>query len=150
MVADAARPVTPVGVFHRSSTDDGPLGGTGSPELTREEGRHGHGVHLVPYKEPARRDRPSVRWVDDMNVSEPRGTVPLVVPEMGVEGVAVSLWLVAEGSAVLEGDRVVELVAGAATVDLGAPVTGRLVRQCVDEDGTVVAGAVLAEFEAMP
>ncbi len=76
--------------------------------------------------------------------------VPLVAPEIGIGGVSLSLWLVPEGSDVVEGDRVVELVAGGVTVDLGAPVSGRLVRQCVDEDGPVAAGTVLAEFEAAP
>lgn len=87
-----------------------------------------------------------------MDVSETpqRETVRLVVPDVGVAGVAVSSWLVAAGAEVIEGDRVVELVAGGATVDLGAPVTGRLARQCVDEDEAVVAGAILAEFEAAP
>ncbi|MFM9024132.1 MAG: biotin/lipoyl-containing protein [Planctomycetaceae bacterium] len=85
-----------------------------------------------------------------MNESEPRALVPLVAPELGVAGAAVSLWLVAEGAEVLEGDRVVELVAGGVTVDLGAPVGGRLVRQLVDEDAPVAAGAILAEFEAAP
>ena len=86
----------------------------------------------------------------DVNAPSPRGIVPLVAPDVGVAGAAVSLWLVAEGADVLEGDRVVELVAGGATVDLGAPVTGRLTRQCVDEDEPVAAGATLAEFEAAP
>ena len=85
-----------------------------------------------------------------MNVHEPRDLVPLVAPEIGIAGVSVSLWLVPEGSDVVEGDRVVELVAGGVTVDLGAPVNGRLVRQCVDEDGPAAAGTVLAEFEAAP
>ena len=73
----------------------------------------------------------------------------LVVPDLGLGdvGVAVSLWLVPPGARVQEGDRVVELVAGAATVDLGAPVTGRLAAQLVDEDEPVTAGMAIAEFE---
>jgi pyruvate/2-oxoglutarate dehydrogenase complex dihydrolipoamide acyltransferase (E2) component len=43
---------------------------------------------------------------------------------------------------------VVELVCGGATVDLEAPVTGRLVRQLVDEDERVTTGMPLAMFEA--
>jgi pyruvate/2-oxoglutarate dehydrogenase complex dihydrolipoamide acyltransferase (E2) component len=72
----------------------------------------------------------------------------LAVPELGLAGVPllVSLWLVPEGAAVLEGDRVVELVAGGVTVDLEAPVSGRLVAQLVDEDASVAAGTVIAEF----
>ena len=76
--------------------------------------------------------------------------VPLVAPAVGIAGVAVSLWLVPEGAEVLEGDRVVELVAGGATIDLGAPVTGRLVAQRIDEDAPAPPGTVLAEFEAAP
>ena len=88
--------------------------------------------------------------MSEMNVPESRALVPLVAPDLGVAAVAVSLWLVAEGAEVVEGDRVVELVAGGVTVDLGAPVGGRLVRQLVDEDAPVAAGAILAEFEATP
>lgn len=78
----------------------------------------------------------------------PTPPVPLVVPDLHVTGpVAVSLWLVPHGAEVLAGDRVVELVAGAVTIDLQAPVAGRLVAQLVDEDQTVVTGTVLAHFQ---
>lgn len=82
--------------------------------------------------------------------SDPRSgvpLVPLVVPDLSLAApLAVSLWLVPPGADVLAGDRVVELVAGAATVDLEAPVAGRLVAQLVEEDEPVAAGAVLAHF----
>ncbi len=79
-----------------------------------------------------------------------RAAHPLIVPDVGAVGMplAVSLWLVPEGAVVLEGDRVVELVCGGATLDLEAPVSGRLVRQLVDEDAPVTAGTVIAEFES--
>lgn len=72
----------------------------------------------------------------------------LHVPQMGFPPgmVAVAVWLADEGDAVLAGDRVVQLVAGAATVDLLAPVTGRLERQLVDEDEPVEPGQPLAIF----
>jgi pyruvate/2-oxoglutarate dehydrogenase complex dihydrolipoamide acyltransferase (E2) component len=73
----------------------------------------------------------------------------LVVPEFGFDvPLAVALWLVPEGAEVIEGDRVVQLVAGGVTIDLEAPVTGRLAACLVEEDEPVVAGAVLAEFVA--
>ncbi|MFM7109494.1 MAG: biotin/lipoyl-containing protein [Planctomycetaceae bacterium] len=74
----------------------------------------------------------------------------LVAPDLGGARAALSLWLVPVGAEVIEGDRVVELVAGGVTVDLGAPVSGRLVAQLVDEDAAVAAGTVLAEFEVPP
>ncbi len=83
-------------------------------------------------------DRPAVR------------RVPLVVPEYGLGDVplTVSLWLVPAGAVVLAGDRVVELVSGGVTIDLEAPVSGRLVSHLVDEDEPVTAGMVAAEVEA--
>ena len=77
---------------------------------------------------------------------------PLVVPEVGIVGVplVLSLWLVPEGTDVLEGDRVVELLGGGVTIDLEAPVTGRLLRVLVDEDAPVAPGTVLAEFAPAP
>ena len=77
---------------------------------------------------------------------------PLTVPDCGVIGVPVrvSLWLVPEGADVLEGDRVVELLIGGATIDLESPVAGRLAAQFVDEDEVVTPGTVIAEFEAAP
>jgi Pyruvate/2-oxoglutarate dehydrogenase complex, dihydrolipoamide acyltransferase (E2) component, and related enzymes len=74
----------------------------------------------------------------------------LVVPPLGFPAgmVSVAVWLVGERAPVVAGDRVVQLVAGAATVDLVAPVTGRLERQCVDEDEAVEPGTRLAMFTA--
>jgi len=76
----------------------------------------------------------------------------LVVPELGLVGVPLilSLWLVPEGSEVLEGDRVVEILGGGTTIDLEAPVTGRLLRLLVDEDDPVRPGTAIAEFVPRP
>ena len=69
----------------------------------------------------------------------------LVLPDLGMGGqpVRLSLWLVRQGAEVTEGDRVVEILLGAATVDLSAPVSGRLVRKLVAEDEPVRVGQVL-------
>jgi pyruvate/2-oxoglutarate dehydrogenase complex dihydrolipoamide acyltransferase (E2) component len=81
-------------------------------------------------------------------VTDARPSAPaLVVPALGLPEVRLSLWLVPAGAAVVEGDRVAELVGGSATVDLEAPVTGRLVAWLVDEDQPVSAGDTLALFE---
>lgn len=73
----------------------------------------------------------------------------LVVPEFGLDvPLAVAVWLVPQGAAVIEGDRVVQLVAGGVTIDLETPVTGRLAACLVEEDELVATGTVLAEFTA--
>ena len=74
--------------------------------------------------------------------------VPIIVPDLGLgeTPVTLSLWLVPQGSNVLEGDRVVELATNPATVDLLAPVAGQCVRQFVDEDTIVFPGMVIAEI----
>jgi pyruvate/2-oxoglutarate dehydrogenase complex dihydrolipoamide acyltransferase (E2) component len=85
-----------------------------------------------------------------MERSPPPRRELLAVPDCGLVGMPlrISLWLVPEGADVLEGDRVVELVAGGATIDLEAPVSGRLATQLAEEDEVVAPGAVIAEFEA--
>ena len=74
--------------------------------------------------------------------------VPIIVPDLGLgeTPVILSLWLVPQGSNVLQGDRVVELATNPATVDLLAPVAGQCVRQFVDEDTIVFPGMVIAEI----
>jgi pyruvate/2-oxoglutarate dehydrogenase complex dihydrolipoamide acyltransferase (E2) component len=74
--------------------------------------------------------------------------VPIVVPDLGIRDVpvVVSLWLVARGERVEAGDRVVELLADGVTVDLEAPVAGRLGRLLVEEDDPVAAGDVIGEI----
>ncbi|MFN9367849.1 MAG: lipoyl domain-containing protein [Planctomycetia bacterium] len=92
----------------------------------------------------------------DAQTREERPAAPvrrgrLVVPDLGLgtAPLAISLWLVAEGDRVAAGDRVVEIVAGAATIDLEAPLDGRLVAILRDEDDPVAPGEVLAEFEGV-
>lgn len=73
---------------------------------------------------------------------------PLKVPELGLAGVPirVSVWLVATGRRVSEGERIVQLCAGDVVVDLPAPATGRLTGKRVEEDGEVAVGQLLAEI----
>ena len=80
---------------------------------------------------------------------DPSPRARLLVPDLGPlpAPLAVSLWLLPAGARVTAGDRVVELVAGGATIDLESPVSGRLVARLVDEDEAVAPGTVLAEFE---
>ena len=78
-----------------------------------------------------------------------RNRVEITVPDLGLSDtpITISVWLSRTGSEVYEGDRVLELFAGAATVDVGAPASGRLVQQLVLEDETVVVGQIVGVIE---
>jgi pyruvate/2-oxoglutarate dehydrogenase complex dihydrolipoamide acyltransferase (E2) component len=77
-------------------------------------------------------------------------TCELVLPELGLGDrlIKVSLWLVERGSRVVEGDPLVELLAGEATVDLPSPATGVLIKKMVAEDEPVHVGQRLAVIAA--
>lgn len=71
--------------------------------------------------------------------------VPITVPDLGLgdRPITVSVWLVPPGVRVTRGDRVVELMAGDATVDLSAPATGVLVVRRVREEVAVLPRQVI-------
>lgn len=52
---------------------------------------------------------------------------PVVLPPLGAVPVRLSLWLARPGDHVFAGDRLVEILLAAATFEVPAPVTGRLV-----------------------
>lgn len=70
----------------------------------------------------------------------------VVVPDLGMPAVVITLsvWLVPQGARVKSGERIVELLAGDATVDLAAPVGGILSDRRVAEDEPVESGQVVA------
>ena len=75
---------------------------------------------------------------------------PVVLPELGVDAsteMLVSFWFADEGEVVLEGDRLVEILAGSVTIDVPAPANGRLVELRVAEEDVVRSGDVLALLE---
>ncbi len=61
--------------------------------------------------------------------AETTHAVPVIMPAIGIEPAVVSVWFAEPGELVYEGDRIVEVSAGAATFDVAAPVTGRLLEQ---------------------
>lgn len=79
-----------------------------------------------------------------------RRRIELVLPELGMGSlpILVSQWLVEAGREVTEGDRLLEIVAGSATVDLPAPASGKLSRTLVEEDEPVVVGQLLGVIES--
>ncbi len=70
----------------------------------------------------------------------------LTVPDLGMDEtpITLSLWLIEVGDRVAEGDPVLEILAGPATVDLPSPVDGRLIEKLVDEDEPITVGQRLA------
>jgi pyruvate/2-oxoglutarate dehydrogenase complex dihydrolipoamide acyltransferase (E2) component len=69
----------------------------------------------------------------------------LVLPDLGLEAgiVILGTWLVEIPGEVNAGDRVVEILAGDATIDLHAPAGGILIEALVEEDDPLVPGQVL-------
>ncbi len=70
----------------------------------------------------------------------------LMLPDLGMPDVTIvaSGWLVEQGSAVVDGDRLLEVLAGSVTVDLPAPATGILSKLLVSEDDELHVGQILA------
>ncbi len=70
----------------------------------------------------------------------------LILPDLGIDDqpITLSLWLVKQGAYVSEGEPLVEVLCGAATVDLPAPIQGILFKKLVAEDEILQTGQTLA------
>jgi len=55
---------------------------------------------------------------------------PILVPELGLPNLVLSVWFVKPGERVFAGDRVVELLAGSATIDVTSEAAGTLEEFC--------------------
>jgi len=76
---------------------------------------------------------------------------PIRCPELGTTELTLSLWFARPGDRVFEGDRLVEVLLGAATFDLSAPATGVLVERWAVPNERLKPGQILgviAEEEA--
>jgi pyruvate/2-oxoglutarate dehydrogenase complex dihydrolipoamide acyltransferase (E2) component len=73
--------------------------------------------------------------------------VPITVPELGSERAAFSLWHVAVGDRVTEGDRVAELLIPGAVFDVSAPATGVLAERTAQPNDPLTTGQVLGAIE---
>ena len=70
----------------------------------------------------------------------------VILPDLGTGPdvpIVVSHWFAGRGEEVWEGDRLVEVLVGAATFDVAAPISGRLAEIHGKEDDPVAPGAVL-------
>jgi pyruvate/2-oxoglutarate dehydrogenase complex dihydrolipoamide acyltransferase (E2) component len=73
--------------------------------------------------------------------------VAVTLPDLGVPDATVSLWFVETGDLVEEGERLLEILAGVATIDISAPVNGRLVLRCALPTDRVIPGQALGYIE---
>jgi pyruvate/2-oxoglutarate dehydrogenase complex dihydrolipoamide acyltransferase (E2) component len=77
----------------------------------------------------------------------PTPKVAIVLPDVGAAPVVLSAWLADRGDTVYEGDRLVEVLVGAATFDVSSPATGRLTEKQVRCNDQLVPGQVLGFVE---
>jgi len=73
----------------------------------------------------------------------------LTLPDLGTGElpITVAVWLVRRGEQVSEGDPLLEVLVGSATVDLPSPKHGVLVELLVEEDERIEVGQLLAVLE---
>jgi pyruvate/2-oxoglutarate dehydrogenase complex dihydrolipoamide acyltransferase (E2) component len=71
----------------------------------------------------------------------------VILPDLGAASVVLSAWLADPGDEVFQGDRLVEVLVGAATFDVAAPATGRLLRQIALANDVLRPGQVLGVVE---
>ena len=76
--------------------------------------------------------------------------VSLNLPDLGLPGVHVTActWHAAVGQRVVEGDRLLEVLAGDVTIDLPAPATGVLVERLIELDEPLQVNQPLAVIES--
>jgi pyruvate/2-oxoglutarate dehydrogenase complex dihydrolipoamide acyltransferase (E2) component len=71
----------------------------------------------------------------------------VILPDLGTDAAVLSAWLADPGDEVFQGDRLVEVLVGAATFDVPAPATGRLLRQIALANDLLTPGQVLGVVE---
>lgn len=69
------------------------------------------------------------------------------MPDIGTESATVSAWFVELGDVVEEGERLLEVLAGAATFAIAAPASGILVLRCALPPDRVLPGQMLGHIE---
>ena len=74
---------------------------------------------------------------------------PLTLPDFGLgdQPIVLTLWLVKRGSRVAEGEPLVEVPAGAATVDLPSPADGVLAEKSASAGDVLAVGQQLAMID---
>jgi pyruvate/2-oxoglutarate dehydrogenase complex dihydrolipoamide acyltransferase (E2) component len=75
----------------------------------------------------------------------------LTLPDLGLgdQPITLSMWFVKEGANVAEGELIVEVLAGAVTVDLPSPADGILAEKLAAEGESLTIGQRLAIIESL-
>jgi pyruvate/2-oxoglutarate dehydrogenase complex dihydrolipoamide acyltransferase (E2) component len=78
-----------------------------------------------------------------------KSPTPLVLPDLGLadQPIVLTLWLVKRGACVAEGEPLVEVLAGAATIDLPSPADGVLIEKSAAAGEVLAVGQQLAIIE---
>jgi pyruvate/2-oxoglutarate dehydrogenase complex dihydrolipoamide acyltransferase (E2) component len=74
-------------------------------------------------------------------------TTPIILPDLGVGPLTLSVWFVEPGDPVLQGERVLEVLAEGATFDITAPATGKLLHKEAFSREYLTPGQVLGMIE---
>lgn len=81
--------------------------------------------------------------MSSLDKAMPQVSLQLPDLDLGEIPVLACSWLAEQGSRVVEGDRLLEVVAGEVSVDLAAPASGRLIQRCVGPEDRLSVGQVL-------
>jgi pyruvate/2-oxoglutarate dehydrogenase complex dihydrolipoamide acyltransferase (E2) component len=83
-------------------------------------------------------------------MESPSHLIPLRLPDfdLGDEPIVATVWFAKVGQGVIEGDRLLEVMVGDATIDLPSPATGMLDKRLVKEDERLEPGQVLGYVRA--
>jgi pyruvate/2-oxoglutarate dehydrogenase complex dihydrolipoamide acyltransferase (E2) component len=84
------------------------------------------------------------------NPENPARLIPFQLPDLGLgeEPIVATVWFAKAGEGVIEGDRLLEIMVGDATIDLPSPATGTLAERSVREDERLESGQVLGYVRA--
>lgn len=76
----------------------------------------------------------------------PADPIELRLPTFELSDVSITAcsWYAKTGERVVEGDRLIEVLAGDVTIDLAAPCSGILTERCVETDELLCANQLLA------
>lgn len=67
--------------------------------------------------------------------------------ELPARAITACLWHASLGQRIVEGDRLLEVLAGDVTIELSSPASGILTEKCVERDDLLTTGQLLAVIE---